>query len=151
MSALKKKRRLLYRRKRTLDPMTVIDYKNPDMLRRFVTDRGKIIPRRISGATAAQQRMITLQVKRARFLALLPFSQAHRTEKGFAGDVMVSAPSYGGGGRYGGGGGGSRYGGGRDDRGPRDRDDRGPPRDRDDRGPRDRDAREDSMVGGDDE
>ena len=48
MSTAKKKRRLLFRRKRTLDPSIVIDYKNPDVLRRFVTDRGKIIPRRIS-------------------------------------------------------------------------------------------------------
>ena len=58
MSNVRKKRRLLFRRKRTLDPNIVIDYKNPDILKRFVTDRGKIIPRRISGATASQQRAI---------------------------------------------------------------------------------------------
>ena len=48
----KKKRRLMFRRKRTLDQSIEIDYKNPETLRRFITDRGKIIPRRISGATA---------------------------------------------------------------------------------------------------
>ena len=43
----KKKRKYLLRRKRTLDQGIIIDYKNPDILKRFVTDRGKIIPRRI--------------------------------------------------------------------------------------------------------
>ena len=56
MANVRRKKRLLFRRKRTLDPNIVIDYKNPDILKRFVTDRGKIIPRRISGATAKQQR-----------------------------------------------------------------------------------------------
>jgi len=56
--AYRKKKRLLTRRKRTLDPYTVVDYKSPDILKRFITDRGKIIPRRISGATAKQQRAI---------------------------------------------------------------------------------------------
>ncbi len=51
-----------------------IDYKNPQVLRSFVTDRGKMIPRRISGASARQQRVITRAVRRARMLALLPFS-----------------------------------------------------------------------------
>lgn len=51
-----------------------IDYKNPQVLRSFVTDRGKMIPRRITGASARQQRVITRAVRRARMLALLPFS-----------------------------------------------------------------------------
>ncbi|HWO25272.1 MAG TPA: 30S ribosomal protein S18 [Kofleriaceae bacterium] len=51
-----------------------IDYKNPQILRSFVTDRGKMIPRRISGASARQQRVISTAVRRARMLALLPFS-----------------------------------------------------------------------------
>ena len=51
-----------------------IDYKNPQVLRQFVTDRGKLIPRRVSGATARQQRRIALAVRRARMLALLPFT-----------------------------------------------------------------------------
>lgn len=51
-----------------------VDYKNPQVLRSFVTDRGKMIPRRISGASARQQRAISTAVRRARMLALLPFS-----------------------------------------------------------------------------
>ena len=62
--ARKKKRRLSQRRKRALDPNVTIDYKNPDLIKRFVTERGKIIPRRISGASQSQQRQIAA-VKRA--------------------------------------------------------------------------------------
>ncbi len=51
-----------------------IDYKNPQVLRSFVTDRGKMIPRRIRGASARQQRVISTAIRRARMLALLPFS-----------------------------------------------------------------------------
>jgi small subunit ribosomal protein S18 len=51
-----------------------VDYKNPQVLRSFVTDRGKMIPRRISGASARQQRKITTALRRARMLALLPFA-----------------------------------------------------------------------------
>ena len=51
-----------------------VDYKNPQVLRSFVTDRGKMIPRRISGASARQQRRISTAIRRARMLALLPFS-----------------------------------------------------------------------------
>ena len=86
----KKKRRLLMRRKRTLDPTITIDFKKPDVLKRFITDRGKIIPRRISGATSMQQREITKAVKRARYLALIPYSVAHRPERGFAGEMAAA-------------------------------------------------------------
>ena len=48
-----------------------IDYKNIDLVQRFINDRGKIVPRRISGVTARQQREIGIAIKRARFLALL--------------------------------------------------------------------------------
>ncbi len=51
-----------------------IDYKEPDILRGFITDRGKIIPRRISGNCAKHQRQLTTAIKRARNIALLPFS-----------------------------------------------------------------------------
>lgn len=51
-----------------------VDYKNPQILRSFVTDRGKMIPRRITGASARQQRVISTALRRARMLALLPFS-----------------------------------------------------------------------------
>lgn len=90
----KKKRRVLLRRKRSLDPNLVIDYKNPDVLKRFITDRGKIIPRRISGATQAQQRDITLAIKRARFLSLIPSAVTHRVERGFAGEMQSVAQSF---------------------------------------------------------
>lgn len=52
----------------------VIDYKNPQLLKNFLTDRGKIVPARISGLTARQQRQLTKAIKRARMLALLPFT-----------------------------------------------------------------------------
>jgi small subunit ribosomal protein S18 len=93
MANSRKKRRLMFRRKRTLDPSIIIDYKNPEVLRRFVTDRGKIIPRRISGATAKQQRAICNAVKRARYLALLPYSLGHRQERNFATEMSAIATS----------------------------------------------------------
>lgn len=83
------------RRKRTLDKGIIIDYKSPDALKRFITDRGKIIPRRISGATQEQQRKITLAVKRARYLALLPFAVCHETERGFVGEMQAVAQAIG--------------------------------------------------------
>jgi small subunit ribosomal protein S18 len=51
-----------------------IDYKDEKTLRRFVTERGKIIPRRMSGTCARHQRMLAVAIKRARHLALLPFT-----------------------------------------------------------------------------
>ena len=51
-----------------------IDYKDAQALRYFVTDRGKIVPRRISGACAKPQRAINTAIKRARVIALLPFT-----------------------------------------------------------------------------
>ena len=57
-----------------VDKTLVIDYKNPQLLRSFLTDRGKIVPARISGMTARQQRQITRAIKRARMLALIPFT-----------------------------------------------------------------------------
>jgi len=53
--------------------ITYIDYKDAKLLRRFVTERGKILPRRITGVSAKYQRMLTTAIKRARILALLPF------------------------------------------------------------------------------
>jgi small subunit ribosomal protein S18 len=51
-----------------------IDYKDPQLLKYFITDRGKIIPRRISGNCATHQRRIGVAVKRARMIALMPFA-----------------------------------------------------------------------------
>jgi len=53
-----------------------IDYKNPRILRYFITERGKIIPRRISGNCAKHQREVTVAIKRARSIAILPFTTA---------------------------------------------------------------------------
>ena len=67
-----------YYRKRLypISPSQVIDYKDTDLLRKFITERGKILPRRITGLTSKQQRALTESVKRARLLALLPFVNA---------------------------------------------------------------------------
>ena len=51
-----------------------IDYKDPRQLRRFVTERGKIVPRRISGTCAKHQRELAVAIKRARALALIPYA-----------------------------------------------------------------------------
>ena len=61
------------RRVSPINPKDPIDYKDVDLLRKFITERGKILPRRITGLTAKQQRKLTVAVKRARVLALLPF------------------------------------------------------------------------------
>jgi small subunit ribosomal protein S18 len=50
-----------------------IDYKEPDVLRRFITERGKILPRRITGTCAKHQRTLALSIKRSRSMAMLPF------------------------------------------------------------------------------
>ena len=52
---------------------TKIDYKNADSLRRYMTERGKILPRRITGTCAKHQRRLALEIKRARAICLLPF------------------------------------------------------------------------------
>src|SRR5262245_18248233 len=65
------------RRKRfamVADKNLVLDYKNPQLLKNFLSDRGKIVPARISGLTARQQRQLTKAIKRARMLALLPYT-----------------------------------------------------------------------------
>jgi len=54
-----------------------IDYKNLDLLRQYVTETGKIVPSRITGASAKQQRQLATEVKRARYLALLPYTDQH--------------------------------------------------------------------------
>ena len=50
------------------------DYKDPQVLKHFITDRGKIVPRRVSGLSAKQQRDLTVAIKRARNIALLPYT-----------------------------------------------------------------------------
>ena len=57
----------------SLDGYEYIDYKNTDLLLRFLNEQGKILPRRITGTTAKQQRQLSSAIKRARHLALIPF------------------------------------------------------------------------------
>ncbi len=66
---------MVFYRKRLspIKPSEPIDYKDVDLLRRFITERGKILPRRITGLTAKQQRQLTRSIKQARILAMLPF------------------------------------------------------------------------------
>lgn len=66
---------MAYYRKRLspIKPGDPIDYKDLELLRKFVTERGKILPRRITGLTARQQRQMTRAIKYARQLAMLPY------------------------------------------------------------------------------
>ncbi|MEN9215845.1 MAG: 30S ribosomal protein S18 [Gloeomargarita sp. HHBFW_bins_162] len=61
------------RRVSPIKPDEPIDYKDIDLLRKFISEQGKILPRRVTGLTAKQQRRLTLAIKQARILALLPF------------------------------------------------------------------------------
>jgi len=73
----KKKRRGPPRRKVCpfcADRNVRIDYKNPAAIKRLVTERGKIVPRRISGVCSRHQRAVALAVKRARHIALMPYA-----------------------------------------------------------------------------
>ena len=79
--ARKGKKKMFQRRKVCrfcADKKLAIDYKEPKTLRLFLTETGKIIPRRISGIGAAQQRKLAVAIKRARHLALLPYSDSHQ-------------------------------------------------------------------------
>jgi len=74
------KRRFIPRRKVCAfckEKVDVIDYKRPDLLRRFLSDRGKIKPRRRTGTCAKHQRRLAVAIKRARHLALLPYVAEH--------------------------------------------------------------------------
>jgi small subunit ribosomal protein S18 len=70
-----------FRRKKycrfTAEGITEIDYKDLNLLKQYVTETGKIVPSRITGTHAKYQRQLAAAIKRARFLALLPFSDAH--------------------------------------------------------------------------
>ncbi|MDC0873198.1 30S ribosomal protein S18 [Gammaproteobacteria bacterium] len=54
------------------------DYKNIDVLRQFITETGKIVPARVTGISASNQRKVTKSIKIARFLALLPYTDMHQ-------------------------------------------------------------------------
>ena len=61
-----------------LERMIYVDYKEVTRLRRYISERGKILPRRVTGTCSLHQRRLTLALKRARHLALLPFSTDQR-------------------------------------------------------------------------
>ena len=73
---------LLFKRKRycrfTVADVVEIDYKDVDTLRDFIGENGKIIPARLTGTRAIYQRQLNTAIKRARFLALVPYSDQHR-------------------------------------------------------------------------
>jgi small subunit ribosomal protein S18 len=70
-----------FRRKKycrfTAEGITDIDYKDLNLLKQYVSETGKIVPSRITGTSAKYQRQLASAVKRARFLALLPYSDSH--------------------------------------------------------------------------
>ncbi|PLR79980.1 30S ribosomal protein S18 [Bacillus canaveralius] len=57
----------------TANGITHIDYKDVDLLKKFISERGKILPRRVTGTNAKYQRKLTVAIKRARTMALLPY------------------------------------------------------------------------------
>ncbi|MBN8884323.1 MAG: 30S ribosomal protein S18 [Rudaea sp.] len=70
-----------FRRKKycrfTAEGVTLIDYKDLNTLRQYLTETGKIVPSRITGTKARYQRQLTTAINHARYLALLPYSDAH--------------------------------------------------------------------------
>ena len=73
------------RRSRKVCPVTeagirFIDYKDERFLSRFVTDNGKILPSRLSGVDARHQRQLAKAIKKARYLALLPYTRGHTAQ-----------------------------------------------------------------------
>lgn len=70
-----------FKRKRfcrfTAEGVTEIDYKDLNTLKNYVSENGKIVPSRISGTNARYQRQLSTAIKRARFLALIPYCDAH--------------------------------------------------------------------------
>ncbi len=71
-----------FRRKRycrfTAEGIKEIDYKDLDLLKPYITETGKIVPSRITGTSARYQRQLATAIKRARYLALLPYTDQHK-------------------------------------------------------------------------
>ena len=63
------------RRRRVIDDTTPVDWKNAEWLRKFITENGRILPRRMTGNSPHRQRKIARAIKRARHMALLPFGR----------------------------------------------------------------------------
>lgn len=66
------------RRKKLANDANSIDYKDINLLKNYISETGKIVPSRITGASASEQRLIALAISRARFLGLLPYCDSHR-------------------------------------------------------------------------
>lgn len=62
----------------TAEKIQEVDYKQVDLLKDFISENGKIIPARITGTKSGYQRQLSVAVKRARFLALLPYTDQHK-------------------------------------------------------------------------
>ena len=62
----------------TAEGVTEIDYKDLDVLKGYITETGKIVPSRITGTKAKYQRQLATAIKRARYLALLPYTDSHK-------------------------------------------------------------------------
>ncbi|RTZ72583.1 MAG: 30S ribosomal protein S18 [Gammaproteobacteria bacterium] len=62
----------------TVEGITDIDYKDLNLLKQYVSESGKIVPSRITGTSAKYQRQLATAIKRARFLALLPYTDSHK-------------------------------------------------------------------------
>lgn len=73
------------------DKAETVDYKDPTKLRRYISDRGKIEPRRRTGTCAKHQRALALAIKKARHLALLPYTASHIRRAGTAIPTAVPA------------------------------------------------------------
>ncbi|MBM3360213.1 MAG: 30S ribosomal protein S18 [Candidatus Methylopumilus sp.] len=73
--------REMYKRRRycrfSAEGIKEVDYKDVDLLKDFITENGKLIPARVTGTKAIYQRQLNIAVKRARFLALLPYTDKH--------------------------------------------------------------------------
>ncbi len=71
----------MFRRKKfcyfTSNKLNEVDHKDPYLLKKFITENGKIVPSRITGTKARFQRLLSTAIKRARFLALLPYTDKH--------------------------------------------------------------------------
>ncbi len=71
----------MFRRKKfcyfTSNKLDSVDYKDVQLLKKFITENGKIVPSRITGTKARFQRLLSTAIKRARFLALLPYTDKH--------------------------------------------------------------------------
>ena len=84
---------LLFKRKRfcrfTVAGVEEIDYKDIDTLRDFISENGKIIPARLTGTRAIYQRQLNTAIKRARFLAMVPYSDQHRVKDGYARNFLI--------------------------------------------------------------